>query len=166
MLIKENDLRKIIREELKKQEKLKESTTTGISYIEGCRDTCLSQYQNYKNNHPSELNDFSKFALMEMNKLEYKLKGLVEYDISDKIQEIETKTHAERTHLKKYSLHITNLPILNKILDGENDIYYRISLFGALRRTKRNIGKYDFSDLDQINRLFDFLIEKCRKLGI
>ena len=147
----------------------KASTTTGISFIEKCRDNCLSQYQWYKNNDPSQLKDFSKgFALMEINELEYKLKRLVEDDISDKIQEIEKKTLAERTHLKKYSLRISNLPILQRILNGENDIYYHISLFGALRRAKAKLsrGKYDFSDLDQINRLFNFLIEKCRSLGI
>ena len=147
----------------------KASTTTGISYIEECRDTCLSQYQWYKNNDPSKLNGFSKgFALMEMNDLEYKLKGLVLDDISDKIQEIETKTLAERTYLKKYSLRISNLPILQRVLDGENDIYYHIRLFGAIRRTKKQLsmGKYDFSDLDQIDRLFNFLIEKCRSLGV
>ena len=147
----------------------KASASTGISFIEKCRDTCLSQYQWYKNNDPSKLKDFSKgFALMEMNELEYKLKGLVLDDISDKIQEIETKTIAERTHLKKYSLRISNLPILQGILDGDNDVFYNISLFGALRRSKKKLSmnKVDFSDEAQINQLFDYLIVKCRKLGI
>ena len=145
------------------------SATTGISLIEKSREKCLSTYQEYSKNYPSELNDFSKrFALEEMNELEYQLKLLVVDDIGDTISAIEDKTYAERTHLKKYSIKISNLPLLARIVDGDHDIYYRISLFGAIRVTKKKLsrGGYDFSDHDQITRLFDFLIEKCRLLGI